>query len=107
MLADAFFFRTFGNITKFGYEERYTVSGLQLDVFASDTNRTQGEIWTAVWLRGFVYPCVMKIESYVWYNWWGQQVGLQGREKWYTWAIPEGSANPKKTKKKKIMWLWS
>ena len=55
------------------------VARLQLGVFASETNRTEGEIWTAVWLKGFVYPCVMKIESYVWYSWWGQQVARKPR----------------------------
>lgn len=67
---------TFGNITKFGYEERWVVKGFQVDMFASDSPE-EGLRRTALWTNGgFVFPCIMKQTSYVWYVWWGYQVKL-------------------------------
>ena len=46
----------------------------QVDLFASDSPE-EGVRRTALWTNGgFVFPCIMKQESYVWYVWWGYQV---------------------------------
>eukprot|EP00092_Neocalanus_flemingeri_P073979 GFUD01091418.1.p1 GENE.GFUD01091418.1~~GFUD01091418.1.p1 ORF type:complete len:167 (+),score=39.50 GFUD01091418.1:58-501(+) len=67
---------TFGKVEQFGYEERWVIQGLQVDVFASDSV-VVGEIRESLWSNaGYLYACVLKVESYVWYSWWGEEVRL-------------------------------
>jgi len=65
----------FGQVDKFGYEERWVTQGLQVDVFAADTV-VEGERRESLWTGDNVYPCILKVESFAWYTWWGEQVRL-------------------------------
>lgn len=74
--------RTFGVLERFGYQERWVAvevrgSAGQVDVFSSDV--VGGERREGIWMTAdTVFPCTMRVDSYVWYEWWGEQVGDGG-----------------------------
>jgi len=52
------------------------LQGLQVDMFASDSV-VHGERRESLWCNaGYLWACVIKVDSYVWYNWWGEDVRL-------------------------------
>jgi len=67
--------RTFGSVHNFGYQTRWMIQGLQLDVISSDILKG-GERWEAIWIHDHVYACVLKANDFVWFQWWGEQVRL-------------------------------
>jgi len=68
--------RTFGTLSSFGYEEAWsTREGLKLDIFSTDVV-VKGERRGGMWVNGVPYPCIVKVSSFVSYQWWDIQVRL-------------------------------